>query len=162
MYTPLSYLPGSSKVWVYQASEVFDNQTAQSIVDKAKSFVQQWTAHDQELKASVEVLNNLFLVFAVDEGHNDASGCSVDKKVRFIQNLESELGLHFFDRMRIAWKSGEEIRIATFDRFGELLQTGEVGDDTIVFNNLVANLEELRNRWEVPFEKSWHRNLISA
>ncbi|HEX5002525.1 MAG TPA: ABC transporter ATPase [Bacteroidia bacterium] len=162
MYTPLANLPGSSKVWVYQASEVFDNLTAKTIEEKAKVFVEQWTAHDQELKAGVEVLNNLFLVIAVDEGYNGASGCSVDKKVRFIQSLESQLNLHFFDRMRIAWKSGAGIRIAPFNMFGKLLQKGEVGDDTVVYNNLVADLEEFRSSWEVPFIKSWHRNLISA
>ena len=155
-------LSDSSRVWIYQAAAPFDDATASRIRDAAKAFASQWTAHDAELRADAEVYHNLFVVFAVDESHNGASGCSLDKKVRFVRELESTFNLNFFDRMRIAWRNGNAVSVASFDEFGKLLAAGVVNEDTRVFNNLVTTLKELRESWEVPLGRSWHRSLLVA
>jgi hypothetical protein len=160
MFTPIDKLPDTARVWIYQATAPFSDAAANSIREAAKTFTEQWTAHDASLKAGAEVYYNLFLVFAVDESHNDASGCSLDKKVRFVRELEQKFQLDFFDRMRMAWKADTGVNINSFTEFGHLLESGKVNDETRVFNNLVSTLKEFRESWEVPLAHSWHRNLI--
>lgn len=160
MIQPIETLPDSSRVWVYQASEPFDAETAARIATAAAAFAGQWTAHDTALKAGVAVVYNTFLVFAVDESHAGASGCSMDKKVRFVRELETTFGLNFFDRMRIAWRDGSVIRVSPFVEFGERIQNGSVSDETRVFNNLVQTLGEWKSGWEIPLGSSWHKNLL--
>jgi hypothetical protein len=37
------------------------------------------------------------------------------------------------------------------------VQSGEVGEDTVVFNNTIATVGELlAGKWEVPLRESWH------
>jgi hypothetical protein len=162
MLVPIDTLPSSARVWVYQSAEMFDDETAAGILNAASDFADQWTAHDASLKAGVEVRHNLFLIFAVDESHNDASGCSLDKKVRFVKQIESTYGLNFFDRMRIAFRNSEGVKSESFARFGDLLRKGEVNDRTFVFNNLITDLKQLRENWEVPLELSWHKNILQT
>ncbi|MBL0340479.1 MAG: hypothetical protein IPP71_05865 [Bacteroidetes bacterium] len=90
MYVEFDTLPGSSKVWIYQASGLMNDQQVETIFNEAKVFIETWTAHQAELKASVAMFLNLFLVIAVDESFNDASGCSIDKKVHFVKHLEQK------------------------------------------------------------------------
>jgi hypothetical protein len=160
MFTPLHKLSDTSRVWIYQATTPFSDVIANGIREAAKEFTEQWTAHDASLKAGAEVYHNVFLVFAVDESHNDASGCSLDKKVRFVREMEQKFNLDFFDRMRIAWKSASNVAIVSFSEFGNLLESGKVNDSTLVYDNLVTTLKELRERWEVPLAHSWHRRLV--
>jgi hypothetical protein len=160
MFTPIDQLPETSRVWIYQATTPFNEATANGIREAAKAFTEKWTAHDASLKAGAEVYHNLFLVFAVDESHNDASGCSLDKKVRFVREMEKAFQLDFFDRMRIAYRSAAGVTAVPFAEFGKMLESGTAKEETIVFNNLVSTLKEFRNSWEVPLVQSWHRDLI--
>jgi hypothetical protein len=162
MYVPFDQLPPSARVWIYQASEPFSENTAGRIREAAAAFAEQWTAHDQSLKASAEVRHNLFLIFAVDESHNDASGCSMDKKVRFVKELEAAYGISFFDRMRMAWIEGGKVHVDTFAGAGSLLRSGELTSQTRVFNNLVSTKRELDEQWETPLADSWHVNLLQT
>jgi hypothetical protein len=162
MFTTIEMMSENSKVWIYQADRRFDDLTAEQIRREAAAFAHNWTAHDSALKASAEVYHNLFLVFAVDESQNDASGCSIDKKVRFVRELESKYGLGFFDRMRIAWREGDQIIDASFSEFAARLTGNRVNDQTIVFNNLVTTMKELQENWEVPLGQSWHKNILVA
>mgnify|MGYP003490178575 FL=1 len=38
----------------------------------------------------MKFIDNLFIVFAVDETYNDASGCSLDKKMNFVKSIERQ------------------------------------------------------------------------
>ena len=104
MLVPFHTLPPSSKVWIYQASHVLTPEQSADILKSAEEFIESWTAHQANLKAGVRMAHNAFLVFAVDESYNDASGCSIDKKVHFVKNIVQQTGINFFDRMQAAYQ----------------------------------------------------------
>lgn len=160
MYVEFDSLPDSSKVWIYQASGFMDDSMTNKIFAEARNFIQSWTAHQADLKASVKVFDNLFLVFAVDESYNDASGCSIDKKVHFVKSLEIHTGLNFFDRMKIAYLDNGTIGLENMNKFSSLIDSGKVKDNTIIFNNLVSTKGEFIASWKTPFAKSWLVNVI--
>jgi hypothetical protein len=68
-----------SKVWIYQSNRVFTEAENKLILDKATSFISDWTAHGKLLKASINSYYNRFLVLMVDETQANASGCGIDK-----------------------------------------------------------------------------------
>ena len=147
-------LPPHSRIWIYQAEKEFTSQQAESIKAKASAFVEQWTSHDQLMKASIEVFHNRFIVVCVDEKTAPASGCGIDKSVKFIQSLEKEFGISLLDRMNVAYRKDGKILSSPIS---ELKNLGEV----TVFNNLVATKEEFEKNWEVPVEKSWHKQFTT-
>jgi hypothetical protein len=44
------------------------------------------------MSACIEIFHNRFIIACVDEKTTSASGCGIDKSVKFIQQLESDLG----------------------------------------------------------------------
>ena len=147
-------LPPHSRIWIYQNTREFTSSEAESIKKKAEEFVTQWTSHDQLMKASIEIFHNRFVVVCVDEKTAPASGCGIDKSVKFIQTMEKEFSITLLDRMNVAYRKDGKILSGPI---AELKNAGNV----TVFNNLVATKEEFEKNWEVPLEKSWHLKFIS-
>ena len=149
-----------SRVWIYQSDrELYDDEVKQ-LHEILNKFASEWTAHNHQLKAKAEIRYNRFLILIVDENQAGASGCSIDKSVNFIKRLEQEFGISLLDRFNLAYRVGEKVLSAPRDEFEELLRSGKINSNTIVYNNLVQNLEQLETKWEVPFKDSWHNQLF--
>lgn len=149
-----------SRVWIYQSDRKLTDQETQEIGAKLQGFVSEWTAHTMQLAAGAEVRYNRFLILIVDESKAGASGCSIDKSVKFMKQLEQEYGINLFDRFNLAYKEGEEVLSAPRNAFEELIKQGTITGNTTVFNNLVQSVAELNTKWEVPFSQSWHPQLF--
>ena len=156
----------NSRVWIYQADRELNNVETEQLQQQLNAFTQSWTAHNNTLKAGAEIRYNRFILIFVDESQAGASGCSIDKSVNFMKQVEQHYNINLFDRFNLAYRDGEEIRSAPRAQFEELIKQGRVTQDTIVFNNLVQNVADLNTKWEVPFKNSWHpqvfRDLIPA
>jgi hypothetical protein len=149
-----------SRVWIYQSDrELYDAEVKQ-LHEILNKFASEWTAHNHQLKAKAEIRYNRFLILIVDESQAGASGCSIDKSVNFIKRLEQEFGINLLDRFNLAYRQGEKVLSAPRDEFEDLLRSGKISSNTIVYNNLVQNLEQLETKWEVPFKESWHNQLF--
>jgi hypothetical protein len=149
-----------SRVWVYQSDrKLTDAETLQAQV-LLDNFTTGWTAHNNQLLAKAEIRYNRFLILFVDESQAGASGCSIDKSVNFMKQLEQHFGINLFDRFNLAYRDGEEILSVPRHQFEGLLKAGKINTETIVFNNLAQNLTELQTKWEVPFKESWHIQLF--
>jgi hypothetical protein len=146
----------SSRVWVYQSTTVLTAEQTASIQGHLNNFTQSWTAHNNQLKATAVVQYNRFLILVVDESQAGASGCSIDKSVNFMKQLEQEFHITLFDRFNLAYRDGAEIVSVSRNEFEELIKAGKITEDTIVFNNLIQTLDELESKWEVPLKDSWH------
>ncbi|MDB5287815.1 MAG: transporter ATPase [Mucilaginibacter sp.] len=149
-----------SRVWVYQSDRKLTTDETVQIQMHMDNFTRSWTAHNNQLKAKAEIRYNRFLVLIVDESQAGASGCSIDKSVNFMKQLEQEFGINLFDRFNLAYRDGEEVISVPRHQFEELLKLGKINTETIVFNNLAQNVAELETKWEVPFKDSWHIQLF--
>ena len=152
----------NSRVWVYQADRELSAAETEQVQQQLDSFATGWTAHNNQLKAKAEVRYNRFLILIVDESQAGASGCSIDKSVNFMKQVEQQFGINLFDRFNLAYRSGSDILSVPRDKFEELLKSGTITTNTIVFNNLAKDLTELQNNWEVPFKDSWHVRLFGS
>lgn len=152
----------NSRVWVYQSSRQFLDKEVEQIKEKINAFTKEWSSHNQALEAHGDILLNRFIILMVDQNHAGASGCSIDKSVYFIQSLEKEYGVDFFDRMNIAYEKDGQIQTTRKEQFAELYSMGLINDDTIVFNNLVENKSEFDTRWKIRLADSWHKHMIEV
>lgn len=153
-------LPDSARIWIYQANRAFTEEEKTEIETKTQVFLDQWTVHGDSLKAGFQMPYNRFIVIGLDQGHNMASGCSIDSSVRFIQELENTYGVDLLDKMNVTYKQGEYIAYKPLKDFKKMAKEKAVGKKTIVFNNLVANKLEFESAWEIPAENSWHARFL--
>lgn len=152
----------NSRVWVYQSNRALTAAESQQIQDTLNQFTSQWLAHGHQLAARGEVRYNRFLILMVDERQAGATGCSIDKSVGLMKQIESQFSINLFDRFNIAWRDGEQISSCGRLEFEDLIATGKVNENTIVYNNLVQTVAELNNKWEVPFKESWHQQVFGS
>ena len=155
----LNHLPDSARVWIYQASAPLSDDHRTSIRAAIESFIAQWAAHGAALTAGFDILHDRFVVIAVDESQQAATGCSIDKSVQVMLDLEQQLGLTFTDRKTIAYLQDNQITTAPMHEFWALRKAGRVTADTLVFDNLVKTLGELQDQWQKPFSESWHQTM---
>jgi len=160
MLVPFSELPENARVWVYQANRSFSTDELIEITRKLDDFLSGWAAHGADLKAGYEIQYKRFIVLAVDGSHNDASGCSIDASVRFIQQLEKDYSVDLMDKMNVSFKSGEFVAYKNLVDFRKMVKSRAVSEKTIVFNNLVNNIAEYKTNWEVPITESWHNRFL--
>ncbi len=162
MYSPSVELPDHSRIWIYQSDRELTSEEVDKISASAKQFLESWTAHDAKLQAGFEIRYSRFLILMIDEKVAGASGCSIDKSVHFVQGLEKEFNVSFFDRLKFAYRANDRVEVAPRTIFERKLAEGTLSGDTIVFNNLIQTKAELTSKWEVPLIKSWHRSLLNA
>lgn len=144
------------RIWIYQADRELSESEEQHVLSRLEEFTSQWRAHGKQLAAAAEVRYGRFVILMVDDSVAPPTGCSIDKSVHLLKEIEQETGLSLFDRMQVAYRDGETIRVASRDAFAKLLDAGAITADTPVFNNLVASYPELEDNWEVPVKDSWH------
>ncbi len=157
-------MPLHSRVWIYQSIREFSENEITQLKTKADSFISEWTSHGKTMSACIEIFHNRFIIVCVDEKTTSASGCGIDKSVKFIQQLESDLGgnVSLLDRMNVAYRKKSaaptlkgKIQVCNIHELKNLITFPEGQTGTTVFNNLVNTKEELEQNWEVPLEKSW-------
>jgi len=149
-----------SRVWIYQANRSFSSDELTELEDALDGFITQWTAHGQDLKAGYEVRYNRFIILALDQSLNSASGCSIDASVHFIQDLEKKYNVELLDKMNVSYKQGDFVAYKSLLDFKKMAKQKAVSAKTIVFNNLVATKGEYLEHWEVPASESWHSRFM--
>jgi len=156
MFVPFESLPTESKIWIYQSSRKFSDVEIQEITTSMTSFLNDWSAHGTSLESSFCIKYNRFIILSVNQEVQQATGCSIDKSVEFIQNLEQKYSVDLLDKMNVAFKQGEFVTYKTLLDFKKLAKDKSVSENTIVFNNLVNTIEEFNESWEIPAAESWH------
>lgn len=160
MLVDFNTLPNTSRVWIYQASRSLAEDELGEIDEGLKDFLKGWTAHGADLKAGFEIKYKRFVVIALDQGLNSASGCSIDASVHYIQSLEKKYEIDLLDKMNVSYKQGEYIAYKPLIDFKRMVKQKAVSLKTVVFNNLVATKGEYEEFWEVPAAESWHARFM--
>lgn len=160
MYIPFDQMPDESRVWIYPSNRPFSESEIPLLKELVEQFLTQWTAHNQPLEASYDLPYNRFIILAVNQKNVQASGCSIDASVRFIQQMESQFGLVLLDKMNVTFKQGEFLAHKPLDEFVKMAKAKSVSGATVVFNNLVDTIADYKQFWEVPAKDSWHQRFI--
>ena len=160
MLVEFNVLPESSRVWIYQANRSFTAEELKELRQEFDTFIQDWTAHGSDLQAGYEIRYKRFIILALDQTDTNASGCSIDASVHFIQQLEKRYNVELLDKMNVSYKQGESVAYKTLNDFKKMAKQKAVSMKTIVFNNLVTNKREYLEHWEVPASESWHSRFM--
>ena len=160
MLVDFDTLPEESRIWIYQANRSFSEDELSQLEVQLNTFIEAWTAHGKDLQAGYKIVYKRFIVIALNQDLNAATGCSIDASVSFIQQLEKQYDVDLMDKMNVSYKQGEFIAYKPLIDFKKMAQQKAVSKNTIVFNNLVTNIAEFNENWEVPASESWHSRFI--
>lgn len=165
MWVPFEQLPATARLWVFTSPVPLDTDR---IHPALQTFVQSWTAHRQDLRASGSLYQGYFILLAVDESQTAASGCSIDKATHFVQDLGQSLNLNLLEKRRYFYRNGDQpvhavdsqtIHAVDHQTMQAAVQDGRVTPTTLVADTLVSKVGDLDRLW-LPFGESWHRRLF--
>ena len=160
MIVSFDEISDDARIWIYQSNKSFSINQIKIIENRIKDFLNSWTSHGEKLKVASKIKYCYFIIIALDQNISLASGCSIDKMVHFIKNLENEFGVRLLDLHDISYKINNEIFVAKLKDFKDKILKKKIDNTTIVFNNLINLKSDLVNNWEIPLSKSWHKQLI--
>lgn len=160
MLVDFNTLPEESRIWIYQANRSFSDEEISEIKSKLDIFISNWTAHGSDLQAGYVIKYKRFIVISINQSLTNATGCSIDASVHFIQQLEKDYNVDLMDKMNVSYKQGDFIAYKTLLDFKKMAKDKAVSKNTIVFNNLVNNIMEFNENWEVPASESWHSRFL--
>ncbi len=156
MVIPFENMPDESRIWIYQSNRKMSDTEIAEITTEMQNFLDSWAAHGTPLEAAYTIKYSRFIIIAVNQEVQAATGCSIDASVAFIQSLEKKYGVDLLDKMNVTFKQGEFITHKSLIDFKKMAKEKSVTENTIVFNNLVNTIEEWKDNWEVPAQDSWH------
>ena len=161
MLVSFDKLPLNSRVWVYSSNRKFIQKEIISIRKDLENFLSNWTSHNQNLETGFELRYDRFIIIAVNQEINNASGCSIDNCVRFIKKLENKYEVDLLDKMNVIYKQEKHLYHKKLNQFISMYKNNLVSLNTVVFNNLVNTVGEYKLKWEVPVKESWHNRFMN-
>lgn len=154
-------LPGTSRAWLYMADRVLTSEEQDALRKDIDTFLQEWVAHGQSLQASWRFEGGRCLVIALDERSPNATGCSIDAKVRWLQAFGQQWGLDWMNRNSVTYKVGDTLTWCDqpLASFWAARKAGIVDDDTLVVNVVISKKLECEPTLVVAFKQSWHETM---
>lgn len=147
-----------ARVWIFPLAQPLE-QTAEIALNHAlREVITAWKAHGAAVQGGFLIAYHRFLIAAADESVTQVSGCSIDSLVRGVKDVVLRAGVEFADDSCIFYRgSNQEIIQVDRDTFRALVADGVVTPATVVFNNTVLTLSDVRHgRWECSAKDSWH------
>jgi hypothetical protein len=155
MHIPFDNLSDQSRVWIYASQTPFSQKQTEFISEALMAFTEDWQAHGTPLKASYTISHNQFIIIGVDESHHSPSGCSIDKSVQIIKNIESELGIDLMNRMAVYMLKDNMVHTAMPKDLGELITANILTPDSQVFDNTITSCKSFRGNWIKKAKETW-------
>ena len=162
MLIEFNKISSQSPIWIFQANKMVDAGSIKKIEDDTINFLNSWTSHDFEIKSSFKILYNLFLIISVESDFSRPSGCSIDKLINFVKEINKLHNIDFLNRLNISYRHEDMIEVVNITQFKKLILDGLISKDTIVFNNTIRNKGELNKNWETKALNSWHKKYFNV
>jgi hypothetical protein len=145
----------NERIWIYTLSKALNEDQMVDFKRRCQKFVEGWTAHDVSLDASFELFKNRLLIFKVNEATYNASGCSIDKQVRFIKELEQAFSIELLNRLLVAIEKDGAVEVIKAAQVKDMLSGGELDENTIIFDNTITQSSDLAAKWRLPLKATW-------
>lgn len=143
------------RIIIYPASRPFTAKESKIITEKIFDFLGTWAAHGKPLSASFKIEKNQFIVIAVDEEKEAASGCSIDALSSVMRELDQEFSLGLFDRMKASFVENGEIKTMKLQDFRKGLKDGTISKEIEVFDFSKDTYVAFLSDFLLPLRRSW-------
>ena len=149
MLVDFNTITDQSRIWIYAAEHKLTNDQENYILNHISVHLQNWEAHKVPLTAGLTILENHFIIIALDESKNGASGCSIDTLQNKIQEIEKELSVSLLNRLNIFCKIDDTIKCIPTTKLAE-----NANKETLFYDLTIQKKSELAN-WLKSIKEGW-------
>ncbi|MBS1580346.1 MAG: hypothetical protein JST94_02050 [Bacteroidetes bacterium] len=160
-HIPENFHP-TSKVWIYQSNRLFTLNEVFTIEKMLTDFTTTWQSHGDAVKGYANLFFGQFIILMADETVAQLGGCSISSSMQVIKEIEKLFKVELFNRHSLAFIVKNKIEILPLQQLNYALENNFITANTLYFNNLVANKEELLSKWIVSIKESWLKTKIQT
>jgi hypothetical protein len=131
-----------SRMWFYGLKTPMNRAQTAELKGIMDEFVGGWKAHGTQLAAAYRIIADQFLIIAVDEYQQQATGCSIDKSVHLLQEFGAKHHLDFFNRMLVHVMDNGTFTSYSTSELKAAIVEGKIGPKTQIMNTTAATLQE--------------------
>lgn len=155
-------LPGNARVWVYGANRRLSDRELTLVKNQLEEFCADWAAHGAKLACGFNIFYDQLIILAVDEQRATASGCSIDSSVRVIREIDANLNIDLFNRLRAFVVRESELETFSPSEFKAALEANQINEDTGVIDPLVATLDQMNQEFIKPVSDTWLKKYLAT
>lgn len=152
----------NERIWIYTISLPLSADQLTELKNRCQQFVSTWTAHEVSLDASFELYKDRLLIFKVNEASYNASGCSIDKQVRLVKELEHHFSVELLNRLLVAYEHNNDVVVVKTAEIAGLLNEGALNENTLIFDNTISQSTDLVSNWKKPLKETYLSRYLVA
>jgi hypothetical protein len=161
MLTSINTLPDSSRIWIFAAERKLSTEEISELLNILDEYLTHWKAHQVPVQAARDIRYDQFVIIAANPDVTAPSGCSIDDMTRAMKSLGEKFKVDFFGALKVFYRDGENIIVTDRATFKSKYRSGEIDEETIVFDNSLTSLADFRaGKWELPAGESWHKSML--
>jgi hypothetical protein len=153
----LTTMSPESRLWVYQCNRLLSNDEEVQLKMDLQEFLASWNSHGAQMDATAQILHRCVVVIALDESSAGASGCGIDKSVRFMQQWGEQQRVDMMSRQTVIYLEEHEVRLTGLPQFWAMRKAELISDDTLVIDPTILKKSDWPENGWIEFGKSWHQ-----
>lgn len=138
-----------SKLWIFSSKRQLSLDEQVRVSNFLSKFLIHWESHNKSLLSSIKIFKSIFVVIAVDEKKQKATGCSIDTLYNEIKKLEHLLKLDFLDSTILHLQINEKIISIPYTEIQNIADS-----NTLFFDTTIKQKKEIVN-WLKPIKDGW-------
>ena len=154
MITKFSKLNDKSRIWIFGSDKKLTDSQIKYINSSITCHIQDLSSHKNPLLGSFCILEKYFIIIAIDESINVASGCSVDTIIRLIQSIQNHLSMSLLNRQNIFCRINSQIVCVPLSKIKEIANS-----DTLFYDLTIKNKGQIKDILR-PIREGWCANLV--
>jgi len=159
MFETLESFKGNDSVQIFPSSRKFYPQEIDPLNEKIEGFKLQLM--DQfNISVTSLLVYDRFVIFVFHFEEKSEMNSTYNALNDFISSIEQELSLTLLDRMNVCFKQGQYVQYKDLKAFKKLIKSKSVNAQTIVFDNLVTTVDDLKSYWELPISETWYSRFL--
>ena len=154
MLVDFNTMVNDSRIWIYASEHELKNEQENYIIETISDHLKNWETHKVPLIAGVKILENHFIVVALDESKNRASGCSIDTLQSKIKEIEKDISVSLLNRLNIFCKIDNKIHCVPSFRLASIAKS-----NTLFYDLTIQKKSDL-DYYLKPISEGWCANLL--
>lgn len=162
MYVKPDEIGSTARVWIYSTNRFLSETEVANIQQELQFFISKWTAHNLALQATAEVKIRRHIILAVDENKAEASGCSIDASVKFIQELGQKYNFDALDRLHYTYWIGDTPKLIHHEDLDDAFLKGGMTENTLVVDPLVKDWGQYKENFIRPLKDTFLTRFVDT
>ena len=154
MLVEFENISDDSRIWIYASPIFLDNENQTYISNLLSNHLDTWQAHQVSLTAALTILENHFIVIALDENIAGASGCSIDALQHKIQEIEHYLDVSLTNRLNVFCIIDDQINCIPSSELSKF-----ANKETLFYDLTIQKKSDLSSYLK-PIKEGWCSRLV--